>query len=68
MLSVPGRTDATKDASLYQCEAILVRRRQEVLIGDGQALLTSTRGRAGTIELISDALKNVLAARVYPSN
>jgi hypothetical protein len=35
---------------------------------EGQALLTWARGRAGTIELVNDVLKNDLAAGVYPSD
>jgi Transposase DDE domain group 1 len=35
---------------------------------EGQALLTWARGRAGTIELAGDVLKNDLAAGVYPSD
>ncbi|HLQ35573.1 MAG TPA: IS1380 family transposase [Chloroflexota bacterium] len=35
---------------------------------EGQALVTWARGRAGTIELVNDVLKNDLAAGVYPSD
>jgi len=34
---------------------------------EGQALVTWARGRAGTIELVNDVLKNDLAAGVYPA-